>query len=152
MKTSDMRESKFLKQSDVGQGLLLTIQGIEQHNVAKEGADPELRFCMTFAESEKPLVLNTTNAQICEKIFGSDETDDWTGRKIVLYTDPNVSFQGKIVGGIRVRAPKLKPVVAKPVQAVQPVRAVAKPSAELPVEIEPDFTGGDADDMSDVPF
>ena len=115
MKTSDMRESKFLKQSDVGQGLLLTIQGIEQHNVAKEGADPELRFCMTFAESEKPLVLNTTNAQICEKIFGSDETDDWTGRKIVLYTDPNVSFQGKIVGGIRVRAPKLKPVVAKPV-------------------------------------
>ena len=162
MKTSDMRESKFLKQSDVGQGLLLTIQGIEQHNVAKEGADPELRFCMTFAESEKPLVLNTTNVQICEKIFGSDETDDWTGRKIVLYTDPNVSFQGKIVGGIRVRAPKLKPVaakpvqnvraVAKPVQAVQPVRAVAKPSAELPVEIEPDFTGGDADDMSDVPF
>jgi hypothetical protein len=24
----------------------------------------------------------------------------------VLYTDPNVSFQGKLVGGIRVRAPK----------------------------------------------
>ena len=106
MKTGDMRESKFLKQSDVGAGVLLTIKGIEQHNVAKDGADPELKYCMTFLESEKPLVVKSTNLQLCERIFGSDETDDWTGKKIVLYTDPNVSFGGKVVGGIRVRAPR----------------------------------------------
>lgn len=105
-KTSDMRESKFLKQTDVGRGALGTVEKVVQMNVAKEGADPEMKWCLTFHEIEKPLVLNSTNIQLCEKIFGSDDTDDWKGKRIVLYTDPNVSFQGKLVGGIRVRAPK----------------------------------------------
>ena len=105
-KTSEMRESKFLKQTDVGVGALLTVESIEQHNVAKDGADPEMKWCMSFSECEKPLVLNSTNIQLSQNIFGSDDTDDWVGKRIVLYTDPNVSFQGKLVGGIRVRAPK----------------------------------------------
>lgn len=105
-KTSDMRESKFLKQSDVGRGALGTVESCVQMNVAKEGADPEQKWCLTFTDIDKPLVLNSTNIQLCEKIFGSDDTDQWIGRRVVLYTDPNVSFQGKLVGGIRVRAPK----------------------------------------------
>jgi len=135
MKTGDMRESKFLKQSDVGRGALLTISGIVQHNVAKDGADPELKYCMTFLESEKPLVANSTNLQLCEHIFGSDETDDWIGKKIVLYADPNVSYGGKLVGGIRVRAPRLQ---AQP----QVAPRITKP---LPVA---DLT----DDLEDPPF
>jgi hypothetical protein len=113
-KISEMRESKFLKKEDVGAGALLTITGCEQHNVAKEGAGEELKWCLSFAEVDKPLVLNSTNAQLCARICGSDDTDDWTGKKVVLYTDPNVSFQGKVTGGIRVRAPKAIKPVAKP--------------------------------------
>lgn len=114
-KTSEMRESKFLKQNDVGRGALGTVEACVQMNVAKEGADPEMKWCLTFADIDKPLVLNSTNIQLCEKAFGSDDTDHWRGKKIVLYTDPNVSFQGKLVGGIRVRAPKVAaPPVAKP--------------------------------------
>jgi hypothetical protein len=105
-KTSDMRESKFLKKEDVGRGVLGTIAGCVRHNVAKEGAEPEQKWCLTFQEIDKPLVLNATNVQLCEQIFGSDDTDDWVGKRIVLYTDPNVSYQGKLIGGIRVRAPK----------------------------------------------
>ena len=105
-KTSEMRESKFLKQTDVGRGALGTVEKCVQMNVAKEGADPEMKWCLTFADIDKPLVLNSTNIQLCEKIFGSDDTDHWHGKRLVLYTDPNVSFQGKLVGGIRVRAPK----------------------------------------------
>jgi len=108
-KTSDMRESKFLKQTDVGGGMLMTVSGCEQHNVAMQGAEPEMKWCLTFKESDKPLVLNSTNIQLCERVFGSDDTDQWIGHKIVLYTDPNVSYAGKVVGGIRVRAPKAKP-------------------------------------------
>jgi len=126
-KTSDMRESKFLKQTDVGSGALLTVTGCTQHNVAKEGADPENKWCLSFAESEKPLVLNATNIQLCEHIFGSDDTDDWTGKKIVLYTDPTVSYGGKLVGGIRVRAPKIRkplPEAQKPIPAALPTERV----------------------------
>ncbi len=116
-KISEMRESKFLKQTDVGRGVLATVEGCVQMNVAKEGADPEMKWCLTFVDVDKPLVINSTNAQLCAKIFQSDDTDDWHGKRVVLYADPNVSFQGKLVGGIRVRAPKpsaVAPVVAKP--------------------------------------
>lgn len=117
-RTSEMKESKFLKQSDVDHGALLTITGCVQHNVAMQGEAPEQKWCLTFAETEKPLVLNSTNITLCESIFGSDNTDDWVGRKIVLYNDPNVSYAGRLVGGIRVRAPRLQ--AAAPAPAPKP--------------------------------
>ncbi len=113
-KTSEMRSSKFLKQDDLPSPVLWTIEGLEKHNVAKEGAEPEHKWCLSFAECDKPLVLNSTNIQLCERIFGSDDTDHWMNKKIVLYVDPNVSYSGKIVGGIRVRAPKQKTAAPAP--------------------------------------
>lgn len=116
MKVHEMMESKFLKKEDVGNGMLMTVAGVEQRNVAKQGAEPEEKWCLVFEESDKPCVMNSTNLQLAMRIMGSDDTDDWIGKKIVLYTDPNVSYGGKIVGGIRVRAPKVKaaPAVVKP--------------------------------------
>lgn len=105
-KISEMRESKFLKKEDVGRGVLATIAGCDQMNVAMEGAGQELKWCLHFKELEKPLVLNSTNIQLCANICASEDTDYWVGKRIVLYTDPNVSYGGKLVGGIRVRAPK----------------------------------------------
>ena len=105
-KTSEMRESKFLKQGDVAKPVLWTVHGIEKVNVAKEGADPEYKWAMNFHESDKPLVLNAINIQLAEKIFASDDTDQWVNKRIVLYVDPTVMYAGKVVGGIRIRAPK----------------------------------------------
>ncbi len=119
-KTSEMRESKFLKQTDIGAGALMTVSVCDRHNVAKEGAEPELKWCLGFAETDKPLVLNSTNIQLCERIFASDDTDEWVGKKVVLYVDPNVSYGGKVVGGIRVRAPKKAAVVAPKVMVPPP--------------------------------
>ena len=111
----EMIESKFLKKEDVGgeRGMLVTIASVKQANVAMQGADPEMKWTLSFDELDKPMVLNSTNIHMCAKACASDDTDDWTGKKIVLYEDPNVSFGGKLVGGIRVRAPKTQaaPVV-----------------------------------------
>ena len=141
-KTSEMRESKVLKQTDVGAGALMTVAGCQQFNVAAQGADPEMKWCLQFNESDKPLVLHSTNIQLCERVFGSDDTDHWTGRKIVLYTDPTVSYGGKVVGGIRVRAPKVR--AAGPVAVPTPVPVAAPAAHTLPVE--PDLTD------NDIPF
>lgn len=135
-KIHEMLESKFLKKEDVGAGALFTIESIIQKNVAKEGSDPELKWCLTFSDSDKPMVLNSTNIQLCQQIFGSDDTDHWVGHQIVLYTDPNVSFQGKVIGGIRVRKPRLKAQVTAPVMA-------PPPPAALPAEMLTD---------EDIPF
>jgi hypothetical protein len=122
MHISKMTESKYLKQDDVGDGKLVTIKGITRTNVAREDDEPEYKYTMAFQETDKPLVLNTTNIQLCARACGSDDTDDWVGKKIVLYTDPNVSYAGKLVGGIRIRAPK--GAAAKP--------PVEEPSDEIP--------------------
>ena len=106
MHVSALKESKFLKRTDVGSGALVTIRNLTQENVAKEGADPDMKWAIHFDEMDKPLILNSTNAQLIAQILKEEETDGWTGQRIVLYDDPSVSFGGKLVGGIRVRAPK----------------------------------------------
>lgn len=133
-KTHEMLNSTFLKKEDVGNGALMTVAGCEQQNVAKQGAEPELKWCLMFQETDKPFVLNSTNIQLCQRVFGSDDTDDWVGHQIVLYTDPNVSFAGKVVGGIRVRAPKQK------VKAAAVERVIARATAErVPLMDEDDI-------------
>lgn len=108
---NDLKSSKFLKREDIGPGALVTITSVHQINVAKEGAPEEMKWCLEFAELDKPMVLNSTNGQIIAGITGiSDDIENgWLGKKIVLYDDPNVTFGGKLVGGIRCRAARNQP-------------------------------------------
>lgn len=139
---SAIKKSNFLTKDDAGKGILVTIRACVEENVAAQGAPVEQKWCLLFNEVEKPLVLNSTNAQIIAAITGSENTDDWTGHKIVLYNDPNISFQGKLTGGIRARAPKNQPAAAKPKPA--PVKPAYVPSVDDP------SANPDADDP--VPF
>lgn len=129
---SQMAESRFLKRADVGAGKLLTIESCDQQNVAKKDEAPEMKWCLHFSEIEKPVVLNRTNSELVAQITGERNSDNWGGHKVVLYDDPTISFGGKLVGGIRVRAPRNKtaPAPSKP------------PVSELPEDEDPD----------DVPF
>ena len=120
MKSGQMIESKFLKKDDVGEGKLLTIRNIKQHNVAMQGADPEMKWCAEFDEIDKPLVLNSTNIHLIEAALGTDDTDDWMDKQIVCYNDENVSFGGKVVGGVRVDVNRTKKFHAKNRGAVEP--------------------------------
>ena len=105
----DLKTSKFLTKNDVQPDKLVTISGYKQMNVAMESDSPEEKYVLTFREFEKPLVLNMTNGQLIAAIVGSEDFDDWIGKRIVLYNDKNVSFGGRLTGGIRVRAPRTKP-------------------------------------------
>ncbi len=130
-KISEMRDSKFLKKEDVGRGVLGTITRCDQMNVAMEGAGQEMKWCLHFSELEKPLVLNGTNIQLTAQICASEDTDHWIGKRVVLYTDPTVMYAGKMVGGIRVRAPKPG--------TVAPVPAPAQPMPDEFDSDEPPF-------------
>ena len=139
-RVGDMIESKFLKKEDVGgeRGMLVTISAVKQANVAMQGADPEMKWTLSFSELDKPMVLNSTNIHMTAKACGSDDTDEWMGKKIVLYEDPNVSFGGKLVGGIRVRAQRTQ---------AAPVVPQRKPQPESNKSV-----GNFADMQDDVPF
>lgn len=114
MHISGLKQSRFLTRADAGRGILVTIREVFQENVAKEGVPEELRWCVAFQEQEKPMVLNSTNAQLIAQITKEEDTDNWTGHKVVLYDDPSISYGGKLVGGIRVRAPRNQPSATAP--------------------------------------
>lgn len=129
---SQMAESRFLKQADVGPGKLLTIESCNQQNVAKANEAAEMKWCLNFVETEKPLVLNRVNSELTAQITGERNSDDWGGHKVVLYADPSIMFGGHMKGGIRIRAPKNK---TAPAQVKPPVK-------ELPAD----------EDSDDIPF
>lgn len=103
MKTSKMKESKFLTKDDVTPPVLVTMGQVEKVNVALAGADPEYRWALYFDELDKPLILNQTNINLINAVTVTDDTDNWVGKKVVLYNDPTISYAGKVTGGIRVR-------------------------------------------------
>ena len=104
-RTSEMIESNFLKKEDVGEdGTIVTVADVGKTNVARKDEEPEYRWTMTFWEFAKPMVLNSTNIKLAEKALGSDDTDDWLNKKLILYNDPNVTFGKELVGGIRIKA------------------------------------------------
>ena len=116
MKVSSMIESKWLKKEDIEDDTIVTIKGIKQENLGKDEA-PEMRWVIYFKELPKGMVLNVTGIRVLEATFGG-ETDDWRGKTVTLYVDPNVSFQGRVVGGLRLR----------PAKKAQPKTAMAPPA------------------------
>jgi hypothetical protein len=108
-RVSDMIDSKYLKQADVPDPVIVTVQKIGKINIAKEGDPPEDKWAVRFKEFNKPMLLNSTNIKLLEKACGSDDTDDWPGKEVVLYTDESVSFGGQVVGGLRIRKHQAEP-------------------------------------------
>ena len=105
-------ESKFLKKEDVmgqqGHGVLVTINAIQEQDVAMTGESEQIKLCAYFNELGKGLVLNSTNMQALAELTGSEEIEDWIGHQVVLYADQTIMFRGKRVGGIRLRAPRIR--------------------------------------------
>jgi hypothetical protein len=131
----EMILSKYLKKEDCEPALLVTIREIVQEEVGIEN-DKEEKWICYFEEQEKGIVLNSTNMRLIEKITGSDDTDDWIGVKIVLYSDPNISFQGKLVGGIRVRAPKAAKTAKKAAKSALGSTRRGDPAPNEPIPAE----------------
>lgn len=131
-KIGEMIESKYLKQSDVEEDTTVTIEKVGKANVAPKGEEAEYKWLVRFTELPKPMVLNSTNIKRLAKACGSDDTDDWIGKKVVVYVDPDVEFAGNVVGGLRIRASQPKPQTRQQ---------------------QPAPNGGKFDDMADdIPF
>ena len=134
-----MSESKYLRKEDVGdpgEGTICTIVGLKQANIAREDEDPKLKWLIKFREFQKPMVLGSTTIQLAAMILGSKETDDWIGKKILVFHDPSVSFGDKLVGGLRFR----KATPTTPVDKVKAMQAQAAPrQSENPAPAEDPF-------------
>jgi hypothetical protein len=113
MKVKDMIESKYLRKEDFDEDQICTIKTLKLEDLGKDNAKEE-RWILYFREYPKGMVLNVTSIRVLEAAYG-DESDLWVGKKVTIYVDPNVSFQGRVVGGLRLRPIKPeKAAVARP--------------------------------------
>lgn len=125
-----MTKSSYLKRTDLGvRGKLLTIRECVQESIDGDKG-PEDKWVLYFEEEEKGMVLNSTNAQIIAGFTGERNSDNWGGLKVVAYDDPNVSFAGKLVGGIRVRQPQGRAAQPPPPQRPPTPPADLEPQAD----------------------
>jgi len=99
---SDKLFGSYIKTDDVKEPVETEIVGVKIGTFGSEH-DSEQKLLVSFKGFDKPLVLNKANQESIKAIVGSAETDDWIGAKMVLFTDPNVMYGGKRVGGVRVR-------------------------------------------------
>lgn len=101
MKLSEAFPSKYLKAADLhGRRVVVTIDSLEMANI---GDDTD-KLVVYFKGKDKGVVLNVTNANMIAEIAGTEETDEWLGKQIVLYST-KVDFQGRRVDAIRVDYP-----------------------------------------------
>jgi hypothetical protein len=121
-----------LTKDDFPSPALATITGLQQAVLQGENGS-ETKWTASFAEFDRSLVLNKTNVRLLATFLGND-TVNWTGKKIVIFNDPTVSFGGRTVGGIRVRAPKQAP------------QTKSAPAPAAPAPTEP---AGAFDDLGD---
>jgi len=104
-----------------------------------EGDDGKKKAVLHFRGKDKTLPLNITNANMVAELYG-DETDDWEGKSITLYTC-KVDFQGK-----RVLAIRIKDALSSGNGSHQPAPRPSPPPPQEPLAVGSELT----DD--DIPF
>ena len=140
-KMHQMFPSRWLAAADLeDQDRTYTITDVTQELIG-QGEDQDHKWVVSFREVDKGLVLNKTNATSQASCLG-DDTDDWLGRKVVLYST-EVQFSGRMVEAIRVRE-KATRQLAK--QAAAPSKKTAQPVTQAEVD------AAMADDGEDLPF
>jgi len=113
---NDAFPSNYIKASDLkGRSVVVEIDRVEFEPV---GQKREMKPVLYFTGKEKGLVLNKTNSGKIINITGSTETEDWTGKAILIYPT-ETEFAGDTVECIRIKpAPATN---GRPVrQAMQP--------------------------------
>lgn len=100
MKVSNVFSGDTLKAADLqGHEPTVVIASVEMKKF-----DNGNKLVITFQGKKKALVCNKTNSNRIAYMYG-DETEDWIGKEITLYTDL-VDFQGSTVEAIRIRPSK----------------------------------------------
>jgi hypothetical protein len=130
MKSSyrDYSDRLYLQKEDFPQPRDLTVSDVRDAEVASPGAKPKLKVIIGFKELEKALCSNPTNNAVLAELSGSDNPKDWVGLRVRGWNDPDVYFQGKRTGGIR-----LVPIrTSKPVRFKQAKNAKKKNGTKLP--------------------
>lgn len=116
-----------------GEEKVVTIRSVNREVVT--GAEGKKEECTVvhFAENEKPLILNSTNGKMIQKIAGTGYIEQWIGVRIILRVEAVKAF-GDVVDAVRVSRKKPpqpeKPAVPVCADCGKAISAYGKQSAQ----------------------
>ncbi len=125
MKKSEAFPSAYLSVADLqGRAVVVEISNAKEKRIGDEN-----KVVLEFHNQTKGLVLNKTNWNMIEQLLGSEDTDDWTGQKIILQPD-KTQYGGKVVDCIRVapQLPQRRTSAAPQQEQPRQMRAVTQPA------------------------
>jgi len=110
---AEMKDSPWIGADDldlVGGTAVVTITDVvkPKNPIQFEGGRREKKYFVTFGESKKALILNSTNREFLVSLF-TRKTVTWRGKKVELYIDPHVrdpNNPGQFTRGVRIREHK----------------------------------------------
>jgi len=105
MKLSQMFPKRYAAGEDLqGKAVTLTIARVASEKMHPQPNAPEVeRWVAYFKEAKKGVILSRTLAYQFAEILGSEDTDDWLGKRLTLYPQP-MTVAGRHVIAIRARA------------------------------------------------
>lgn len=88
--------------ADMGEDVILTIKETKKEKVIGTSGKKEDCFVVYFKESDKPMILNRTNAKTIEKVYKTPFVEDWVGKRVQLYS-AKVNAFGETTDALRIR-------------------------------------------------
>lgn len=118
-------ESAVIRFADIGtRSATVKIVRVEAGEIIGAGAKTSKRPMIYIEGKTKPIAGNTSICKAIQGMYGP-VVEDWAGKLITIYGDPDVMFGGEKVGGIRV-----KPAIPKGKAAVMETTDEAPASQE----------------------
>lgn len=117
----DPKDTLFAFDLD-GKDVTLEIASVVAGELIGEQGRKSKKPMISFVGTTKKLAANTTNCRAIVALYGSNETNDWIGKRITLFAT-TCDFGGKTVDCLRIR-----PTIPKP--------ATKDGAAGLPVPTE----------------
>jgi len=133
MNVNDLFPKKWLEPADLG-GRSVSVKivavGLEEVYDPRS-RDMHMKLAITFEKASKRMLLNKTQATAVAAATGSEETDDWIGKTIVLAAGQTQARRPTIV----VAPPKAK--ASAPAAPTAPVAPAAPAAAAAPTDADP---------------
>jgi len=99
--------AKYLKTEHITSPVNTSILWLKEEDVTAPGKGTETKLVLYFDGLKKGVVLNMANAEALADMTGTDDYEKWSDIPVQLYVDPDVTYGGKRIGGIRIRKPEL---------------------------------------------
>jgi hypothetical protein len=112
MRKNEALPKEYLTKDDFEPEVVCEVDRVELRELVDPATDRRKKKPVMFVRNperkldiSRGIVLNVINWDTMEIITGKVDSNDWSGARICIFQDPNVTMRGERVGGIRIRKP-----------------------------------------------